>query len=133
MLNNTITLQVDVLANATLVDAPFRRFQEFADRSLYVGDAHSSTTKDTLQFYRTAAKPQGKSRGVQKCAVKLTATQSVPSTINDETILADEIAFLQFNLPVGISPARKLELRQRLIAMLKDDAVMGPLMEIGEI
>lgn len=131
---NTITLAVDVLNNATTEDSVFRRHEETTGRSTYVVDAsHSLETRDMLQFYRTPPKRNGESRGSSKCAAKFTLDSEVPNASGSGNILLPQIAEVSFSLPVGTTAAQTLELRQRIIALLDDDAVMAPLNDVLEI
>lgn len=133
MLNNTITLSVDTANDGVVSDIDFIRFQAYTDKSIYIGPDHTSLITDQVAFYRTAAKPSGTSLGVEKRQIKITQTNSVPTSETDVSTYANDIATLQFSLPVGTSSASKKALRQRLIALLDDDSIMDSFMEVGEI
>lgn len=133
MLNNTIVLPVDTANTDVTTDYTFRRFEEASARTVYINEAdHSVATHNTLTFYRTAAKPNGNSKGVSKTAAKYSQSIIVPGKDGSD-LSADAIANVSFNLPVGMTPAQTLELRQRLVALLDDDSVMAPLMDYLEI
>jgi len=116
---NEITLSVDVLNNGTTVDSVFRRHSEDANRSLYIVDgSHVPGMRDQLQFYRTAEKPAGESRGVTKSALKFTLDVAVPNASGSGNIVSALIGEASFRIPVGVTAAQSLELRQRMIAAL---------------
>lgn len=126
MLENTITLAVDVANNATLVNQAFTRYDEYQNRSVYIGPNHSVASPNTMSFYRTQPKPSGNFPGMAKTAFKFSEAQSV--TGNDgSTIIAPAIFEGSFALPVGMTAAKQLELRQRGLALLDLDAIMDAL------
>jgi len=111
-----------------------RRHEETTTRSTYVDDAsHSVDSRDIMQLYRTAAKRNGESRGTSKSAVKLTSDVSVPNASGSGDIVLPLIAEVSFSVPVGVTAAQTLELRQQLVALLDDDAVMAALNDVLEI
>lgn len=129
---NILVLPVDAVNNGTLTDRSYRRFEEFKDRSVYVGPNHSYISPDTLSIYRTDPKPTASSRGVSKCAVKLSEVVSVPSPDGITNVESTLIGHVSFNLPIGMTPADLLEFRQRIIAVLDHD-LMDSLMLSNEI
>lgn len=133
MLDNTLTLGVDVANNATIVDRPYRRYEENLNRSVYVGPNHTLTTKDTLTFYRTSPKPSGNFRGTAKTSFKFSQDQSVLAVDGISQLTAPAIVEVNFSLPVGVTPAQVLELRQRVIALLDSDNIMNNLNNTLEI
>lgn len=122
-----ITLSVDELNNATLVDETLSRFEENLNRSVYVGENHTVVTKDTLTFYRTFPKQNGNFRGVAKTSCKFSRDMAVAGVDSLTTISAPIIIEISFSIPVGVSAADVLLHRQRAIALLDQDAVMTPL------
>lgn len=129
MLNNELTLPVDVLNNGTLVNTVFTRFDgSNQNRSVYIGPSHTLEARELLGFYRTPPKKSGNYKGSAKCAVKLTSDVEVPGVDSSTTLTAPEIADLQFSLPVGITLAQAKVIRQRLIALLDNDTVMDAVM-----
>jgi hypothetical protein len=130
MLDNSITLTVDEANDGSTtadVDLVYTRYDEYQNRSLYTGENHSLTAKDTIGFYRTFPKTSGNFRGMAKSAVKLTADQSVAGVDQTSTVVAPAIIDLKFAFPVGMSAADTKKLRMRAVAMLLDDTVMVPL------
>jgi len=135
MQDNTITLNVDVANDGNAVASVFDRHEEYLNRSVYINKlgGHSNVSRDQLGFYRTPAKLSGESRGSAKCAIKFTRDVSVPNASGTGNITLPLIAEVSFNLPVGITPDQETEVRQRLVAILDDDAVSGGLMQYAEI
>lgn len=129
-----ITLQVDVANDSNLVATVFDHIRTEGDRSLYICDgSHSDADRDILEFSRIDPKPGGNSFGTRKSFVKFTQDDAVPAKdgINQNTLPV--IGEVKFSVPVGVTAATKLALRQRIIALLDDDAVMDALMDHGEI
>ncbi len=124
---NTITLQVDVLNNATLVAEPFERFEEFQNRSVYIGANHTPEARDTISLYRTFPKKSGNFKGVAKTAVKLSRDVQVTGVDGVSDLTAPFIIDISFSVPVGVSAADVLKYRQTAIAMLDLDSVMDAL------
>lgn len=132
MLDNTITLPVDILANGTLVDRVYSRFEEFQSRTIYKGPSHSLTSKDMLSFYRTPVRRSGNDNGVAKSAAKFTMDISVPGVDASTSLVKPMIAGTDFSIPVGATPAQTLEFRQRVIALL-DHAIAARLVNDLEV
>jgi hypothetical protein len=122
MLPNTITLPVDVLNNGTTVDKVYTRFREEAEKSLYYGPNNTLTARNILQFYRTLNKRVGNSFGVARTAQKLTVDILTDAPDGTEVSQACIIE-LNSSFPAGITPAKALELRQTMIALI-DSALM---------
>lgn len=130
MLSNTITLAVDDNndGGATpTIEHIYSRFDEYQNRSEYIHANHTVATRDKLGFYRTFPKTNGNFRGTQKCAVKLTKDYSVDGVDAETTLVRPAIGEIGFSFPVGLTPAQTLEFRMRLVAVILDDSVMGPL------
>jgi len=126
---NTITLQVDELNNATLVDNVYTRFEEFQNRASYISGDHSMSAKDTLGLYRTFPKPSGNFRGVIKTSVKFSKDLAVTGVDGVSTLTAPVIVELSFSVPVGATAADVLIARQRALAILDRDDIMVSLNE----
>lgn len=123
---NSITLPVDELNNGTPVNEVLTRFEEFLNRSVYIGATHSMSAKDSLTLYRTFPKPSGNFKGVSKTAVKF-SRDYVVTGIDGLNITAPVIIEVSFSIPVGVVTADVLLNRQRAIALLDLDTVMTPL------
>lgn len=124
---NVITLPVDVLNNATAVDYDFTRYEEFQNRSKYIGENHTAVSKDTLDLYRTQPKQSGNFRGVGKSALKFSKDISVDGVDSTTALTAAIIVEVSFSAPVGATTAQLVEMRQRAIALLDDDSIMDDL------
>lgn len=125
---NEITLSVDALNNGTPVNRIYTRFDEYQNRSVYVGPNHSISARDTLSLYRTQPKPSGNFKGVAKTALKFSEDKVVTGTDGLSQLTAPIIGDIAFSIPVGVSNADILAFEQRLVAAL-DHAIMRALNE----
>lgn len=114
MLDNTITIPSVAAADAAARNVVFTRVREELDKTTYNGPTHAPDKRELLQFYRTAPKQNGASRGMCKSAIKLTRDVSV-ATVTGETHTMPLIIEVSGSVPVGIAVA---ELQQALIDML---------------
>lgn len=130
---NTIVLPVDYLNTGVTTDETYRRIEEFQNRALYAGPSHTLLQRDTLALYRTANKRSGNFHGVAKVAGKFTLDVEVPGVDSTTTVTAPAIGEVNFAIPVGVSSADKLKIRQRILALIDMDAIMNPLMDHLEI
>lgn len=128
MQEGTITLTVDTendgVNPATQV---LTRAEETVNRTTYEFATHSLVAKDIVQFYRTYPKRSGNSRGNAKCAIKVTTDVSVDNADGSGEIVLPLIGEVSFSIPVGVTPAQTMVLRQRLVSLLDDDDVSGVL------
>lgn len=127
MLDNTITLPVDVANNATLVNKVYTRDEEYLNRSVYTGPSHTLVMRDTLGFYRSPVKKSGTDLGTAKSSMKVTEDISVTNALG-ATVVKPAIGSAEFSFPVGITAGKAMEIRQRLIAAI-DHAVAIALTE----
>lgn len=130
---NSITLAVDTANTGTTTDQVYTRHEELTDRSTYIGASYQLDNRDMIQLYRTAPKRNGEYRGTARTAVKLTEDVSVDNVSGDGSIVAPMIMEVTFSIPVGATAAQTLELRQRGIALLDDDAIVADLIDKQEI
>lgn len=123
-----ITLSVDEENDGVgPVDHVYTRYEEFQNRSVYVGANHALDNKDTLTLYRTPPKPNGNFKGVAKTAYKFSKDYEVTGVDGVSTLVSPVIVEVSFSIPVGVSAANVLLERQRALALLDLDAVMTPL------
>lgn len=122
-----ITLAVDVANNATLVNRVYTRFDQYQNRTVYVGANHTSAVRDSLAFYRSFPRVSGNFKGVDKTSFKITRDMIVTGVDGIASITAPMILEVSFSLPVGVSLATQLELRQQSVALLDRDDIMTPL------
>lgn len=127
MLDNTITIPVDLLNNGTVTNEVLTRIDEQQNRSKYKTPSHTFNLRDTVDFYRTFPTKTKDFNGVAKSGFKLTHDLEVPSPIVSQTRVAPEIAEVSFSLPVGFTAADIRTLRQRIIAILDNDVLMDRL------
>jgi hypothetical protein len=132
MLDNTITLAVDLENTGSTTNEVYNRYDEYQDRSVYIGPNHALDARQTMTCYRTKPKPSGKSRGVAKTALKFSEDVTVPGT-DGADLAAVELGEISFSLPVGTSAERAMALRQRMIAALDSDSWITKLVEKLEV
>lgn len=130
MLDNIITLPVDVLNNGTPVDHAYTRHTSVAGRSVYVAASHVIGWKDMLSFYATENKPSGNFKGVLKVATKFVWDRVVLG-VDGTNIVAPIIVHNQASIPVGVTAADMLVARQRNIALQDMDSIMTLLWSQG--
>lgn len=133
MLDNTITLAVDLLNTGVPTNLVLTRIDEFQNRSKYKSPAHNFSLRDTVDFYRTFPVKTKDFNGVAKSAIKFTQDIEVPGVVVSDTRVAPMIGEISFSLPVGFTSAEVLVLRQRMIAALDNDVLMGRLNEGLEV
>lgn len=132
MLDNTITLPVDPANNNTVVNELYTRFEEFANRTVYIGDDHTLSTKNTIVVTRNLPTVSGNFRGVAKSALKFTQDVQVAGVDSTTTNASSMIGAVNFSIPVGTTSAQAMHLRQRIVAMV-DHAIMIRLTERLEV
>ena len=124
-----ISITVDPLNDATTEVQTYSRFEEFLNRSKYIGENHSLDAREELTLYRTFPKQAGNFRGVGKSAVKFATDIVVPGVDSTTSLNTAIIAEVSFSVPLGASAADVLLMRQRIMGLLDLDAVMSPLNE----
>lgn len=128
MLENNYTLSIDVANNSTLVDVDYTRYDQYNNRSVYVSENHVPGAEEKLTFYRTFPTSVGNFKGVRKTAFKFAWTCEVPGN-DGTTVQSSNIAEVSFSLPVGVSSADAMKIRQAVITLLDNDTIMVPLHE----
>lgn len=132
MLENTITLHVDELNNATLVDIDYDRFDQYQNRSVYIAETHTIAAPDTLTLYRTFPKTSGNYLGQMKVTSKFSKTISVPG-VDGSDVQGPLILEISASMPVGATSAQRKLMRQRAIALIDRDDIMIRFMDNLEI
>jgi hypothetical protein len=116
---NEITLMVDTTGDGSaIVSETLTRFEEFANRSKYIGEGHAIGMRDELSLYRTFPKQSGNLRGVAKSAVKTTKDIGVPGVDSSTTITQPMILDLSASVPVGATDEEIVYMCQRGAAIL---------------
>lgn len=133
MLDTQLTLPVDVLNNGTLVNKIYNRYESIPNRTVYTGPGHTLLKKDTITFYKTSPKRAGNFNGVARTAIKVTQDETIPGYDATTSISSPLIFDLSFGIPVGVTTPTIKEVRQRVIAILDNDALMARLMEGLEV
>lgn len=124
---NTITLSVDAANTGTPANQVYSRYEEYPNRSSYIGDDHLPEVRNTMGIYRTFPTRTGNFKGASKSAVKFTQDVVVPGVDSTTEITSPIIVEVSFSVPVGAASADLKELRQRVIAALDQDALMDSL------
>jgi hypothetical protein len=125
---NTITIPVDTLNDGSaVVDESWVRFEEFLNRTKYVGEGHSMSNREELTIYRTFPKQAGNFKGVGKSAAKFAMDVQVPGVDGTTTLTAPIIVEISFSIPVGAAPSDVLMARQRSLGLVDQDAIMDDL------
>lgn len=122
-----LVLAVDVANNGTLVSETFTRYEEYQNRSKYIGSGHTPGSRNEFGIYRSFPTKTGNFKGVGKTSVKLTIDKSVVGVDSSTSITAPVILEVSFSVPVGVSDADMKHYRQRLIALLDSDTFMDSL------
>lgn len=122
-----IVIAVDAANDANPANETYTRYQEFPDRSTYIGTAHVPEDRDVIAMYRTFPTRSGNFKGVSKSAVKLTKDVEVAGVDSSTTLTAPIIIDVSFSIPVGATAAEVLHARQRAVALLDTDSVMDKL------
>lgn len=125
---NILSIDVDPLNNGTIEIDAFSRFEEFQNRSVYVGPGHSLTSKNLLSLYRTLPKVTGNFRGQAKGAVKTTEDTVVLGTDGVSNLTGQIIVETTYSYPVGVSVAALKRARMKHLGVNDDDDVMDPLL-----
>lgn len=134
MLDNQITIAVDTENTGTTTDFIMKRTDEFQNRSVYYRQgSHSLASRDLLSFYRTPVTRSGNDPGVAKSAFKVTRDIVVPGVDTSTSITKPMICEVSFSMPVGFTAAQAKELRQNILALLDDDALMSSHSEMLEV
>jgi hypothetical protein len=120
----TITLAVDELNDTNTVDHVYTRFDLYQNRSVYIGASHQSDARDLLTLYRTFPKVSGNFKGVNKTAFKFAIDHEVDGVDGLSQLIAPVIFEGSFSIPVGVTAAEQLIMRQSGLALLDLDAVM---------
>lgn len=124
---NAITLPVDPLNDDTIVNEEYTRYEEYLNRSVYIGTGHTPDARNTIAMYRTFPTKSGNFKGVSKSSIKLTKDFPVSGVDGSTTLSSPLIAEVNFSVPVGVTPAQVKACRQRLIAILDSDTICDPL------
>lgn len=127
---NNFTLSVDEDndgGTTAAVDQIYSRYDEYQNRSVYIGENHSLSLRNTIGLYRTPPKRNGNFLGMAKSAFKITQDYSVVGADAVSSVVSPGLVDVGFSFPVGLTPAQTKALRMRAAAMLLDDNLMEPL------
>lgn len=124
---NVMIIAVDKLNDGTTTDESFNRYEEYLNRSVYIGVGHTPDARNTLAMYRTFPTKSGNFKGVAKSSIKLTKDHAVPGVDGVSSLTSPVIIEVNFSVPVGVSAADVKICRQRLIAALDSDEICDAL------
>jgi hypothetical protein len=124
---NQLVLPVDPMNNGTVVPETYERFEEFQNRSVYIGETHVNEARDTVNLYRSFPTKSGNFKGVAKTTVKLSKDVVVAGVDSSTSLTAPAIIEINFSFPVGMTAAAVKVCRQRAVAALDSDEIMDPL------
>lgn len=125
----TLQLAVDELNDGNTSNHDYSRFEEYQNRSVYIGANHSLDSQDKLTLYRTFPKSNGNYKGVAKSSFKFSKDHLVNGVDGLAQLTSPLIVEVSFSVPVGISVADQMIARQRAVALLDNDTVMSALMD----
>lgn len=117
-MQDAITLPVDVTNNGTVVNQEIALLDGSPGRKIFRFSGHSFQTRDTVTFTRSFPKPNGNFAGTRKTSAKLTKDVVVEGTDPSTDVKAPGIIDISSSLPVGLSAADAMLMRQRAIAIL---------------
>jgi hypothetical protein len=106
----------------------YERITEIGENISHYGtSANLPEARDEFRLYRTYAKANGNFKGVKKSAAKTTTDYSVLAVDGVATLTSPSIIKTEFSFPVGMTEAEQILERQKHIALLSDNDVMGEL------
>jgi len=125
-LDNVITLSVDEDNDGlTPVDIDFTRQREPSPyRTIYTSENNTPESRDSLTIYVTEPKPSANFKGVVKSTQKFSKDHVVTGIDGVAQLTAPLIAEVSWSIPVGVSAADRMLMRQRVISLLDDDTLM---------
>lgn len=124
---NTLTLSVDAANDGNPANEVYTRYEEYQNRSSYIGADHLPDARNTLAIYRTFPTKSGNFKGTAKSSVKFTQDVEVAGVDSSTTLTAPIILDLSFSVPVGATTDDLKHVRQRLLALLDTDSFMDSL------
>lgn len=122
-----ISISVDAANDGNPATVTYDRYEEFQNRSVYIGSTHVPEARDILALYRTFPTKSGNFKGVSKSAVKFTEDIEVAGVDASTTLTSPLIIEVSFSVPVGATSADVVKARQKALAILDDDALMNAL------
>lgn len=122
MLSNTLSFTY--LGEEGSVTKDFTRYDEYQNRTVYIGQNHTLTSRNTLSFYRSFPKQQGNFKGVGKTTFKISEDIVVPGNDGVTEITSPAIIEVNFSLPLGITDVQVENLRLLVASILTDESLM---------
>lgn len=131
-MSESITLPVDVANNGTIVNQVIELFDAVTGRKEYHFATHDFHARDIVIFNRSLPKPNGNFPGTRKASFKFTKDVTVTGVDPATQVKAPGILEINSSLPVGLTAADALLLRQRAIAIL-DSVFISDVLEKCEV
>lgn len=120
MIPATFTLAVDTANTGTTSDQVFKHHDTVGQKKIYHRSDHTLSERHDMAVTRKMPTRSGNFLGVAKGGVKFTDDYDVTG-LDGTSITSGGWMSLEFGLPVGVSDADKLELRQRMHAAIDRD------------
>lgn len=127
MLSNDISVSYDALADGNLVEKPYSRYDEYQNRSVYIGAEHNPAKRDTLTFYRSFPKQVGDFKGVAKSSFKISVDETVTGVNGLSQITSPFIVEVNFSIPLGVSDAERIRVQQLAAGLIRTGSLMDSL------
>lgn len=124
--NDTINLTVDAANNGTTATEAYTSYSNTGSIHTYIGADHAPDMQNTLKLYRTEPSASGNFKGYLDTKISFGQDFTVPGVDGVNSVRMG-FASLQIRVPVGVSEAQILHLRQRVVAILDTDTIMGKL------
>lgn len=122
-----LVIAVDAANNGTPANETYTRYEEFQNRARYIGSGHTPGSRNEIGIYRGFPTKTGNFKGVGKTSVKLTLDTEVAGVDSSTTVTAPVILEASFSVPVGVTSADMIHIRQRLVGLLDNDSFMDAL------
>lgn len=132
-ISSSITLSVDTTNDNTPEEQVLTLFDGTTGRKEFHFPGHAFTSREQVVFTRALPKPNGNFAGTRKTSFKITDDEIVDGLDPATDIKAPGIMEVNCSLPVGISSAVAKLMRQRVIAILDNDALMESFQERCEV
>jgi len=129
---NVITLSVNEDnddGTTAEVEHSYQRYEEYLNRSIYIGENHVPAARDIIGMYRTFPKVNGNFKGVEKSSLKATKDIVVNGVDGLAQLTSPLIGEVNFSIPVGATDSDVLLLRMKLVAAIMNDGIMIPLVK----
>lgn len=122
-----LTFNVDAANDGNPASEVYTRYEEFQNRSRYIGTGHTPGSRNELALYRSFPTRAGNFKGVGKTSIKFTRDVEVAGVDSSTTVTAPIIFEMSFSVPVGVAEADLIHICQSGLAILDVDSFMTSL------